>query len=137
MKSRKVIAGCVALLLLIGLVAAFEYNKPPRSAAAEKGIAIKADQLYRQFTENEKAADSLYRNKVLQVTGSILSIKHTNQGQDVLVLDSGDPVFGTSCTLEQPSPQLKALKPGDQIAIKGICTGYLTDVVLIRSTLVN
>ena len=73
----------------------------------------------------------------LQLNNSFSNIKHTEQGKDVVILKSTDPMFGTSCTLAQNSGNMAMLKPGDKATLKGICTGYLTDVVLIRGELIK
>jgi hypothetical protein len=38
-------------------------------------------------------------------------------------------MFGINCTMEEKDGNIKE---GDEVVLKGICTGYLTDVVLIR-----
>jgi tRNA_anti-like len=45
-----------------------------------------------------------------------------------VLLKTDDLMFGVNCTMEDDAQ----VKTGEQISIKGICTGYLTDVVLIR-----
>jgi len=138
MKSGKIalIAICFVLLSTSSYFV-YQYYKPAKNIVAEKGIPLTAEDLYEKFSSNEQLANQLYLNKVLQVAGEVLDIKRTQQGDDVIILKSANPMFGTSCTLSSAETAQTKLKPGDKIIIKGICTGYLTDVVLIRSVLVN
>jgi hypothetical protein len=137
MKTRNILVSAVLLLLMVSGIFLYQYNKPARNVSGEKSLSITAEQLFQQFSSNEQAANKLYLNQVLEVSGNIAEIKHTEQGKDVIILKSDDPMFGTSCTLENNTGESASLKAGDSATIKGICTGYLTDVVLIRSTLLK
>jgi hypothetical protein len=137
MKTRNILVSAVLLLLLVSGIFMYQYNKPARNIHGEEAIRITAEQLFQQFSTNEQVANTLYLNKVVEVNGDVVEIKHTEQGKDVVVLKSTDPMFGTSCTLAQKSGEMAMLKPGDKATLKGICTGYLTDVVLIRGELIK
>ena len=137
MKARYFLVSAVMLLLLVGGIFMYQYNKPARNINHEDGVAISAEQLFQQFASNEQTANKLYLNKVLTVSGDVADIKHTEQGQDVIILKSADPMFGTTCTLDSTAGNSHHLKPGDKATLKGICTGYLTDVVLIRTIVVD
>jgi len=138
MSSKKILVYTIPVLV-IGLIAwaVHLYNKPEKSIATEKGYPLTAEELYQKFSSDEREANRLYLNKVLQVTGDVLEMKHNQQGEDVIVLRSEDPLFGTTCTLAAALPSYKKVKPGDRVVIKGICTGYLTDVVLVRGLVIE
>ena len=138
MKSVKTVLILASVLVIITSAFFFyQYYKPERNIASERPLLLTAEDLFQKFSSNEQQANQLYLNKVVQVTGNVLDIKHTNQGEDVIVLKSSDPMFGTCCTLASSQTLHAKLNQGDKVTIKGICTGYLTDVVLIRSFLVN
>ena len=128
--------GCGLVAMLAG-ICIYLYNKPPRDVAAETGIPISASELYSKFTSNEPKANQAYLNKVLQVSGQVLEVKSTSTTGRVVVLNTGDPMFGVSCTLNKTDPATATVRPGEKITVKGICTGYLSDVVLTNSYLVN
>src|SRR6185503_9008371 len=119
--------GCFLVVILAGVLL-YLYNKPSRNVAGEKGIPVTATELYQKFTSNELQANQVYLNKVLQVSGQVLEVKSTQHAGKVVVLNTGDPLFGVACTLD--NAQMQAVKPGEKIIIKGVCTGYLSDVVL-------
>lgn len=90
-------------------------------------IKIPAEDLYAAYIENAVNADNLYKNKTLEVTGTI-----TNIGQDAITkkpcisLDSGDSlsVFPVQCFFSASSDAIAALRDGDVVTITGKCTGY-------------
>jgi len=128
--------GCMFVAFLSGLLIHL-YNKPHRNVAKETGIAVTATELYTRFSSDHIQANQAYLNKVLQVSGRVLTIKNSPYAGPVVILSTGDPMFGVACSLSQVEPSAKPVKPGETITIKGICTGYLSDVVLSNSCLVN
>jgi len=105
--------------------------------ADETGIPVSATELYSKFTSNEPQANQAYLNKVLQVSGQVLEVKNSTAAGKVVVLNTGDPMFGVACSLSSVETPARPVKPGEKITIKGICTGYLSDVVLTNSYLMN
>jgi hypothetical protein len=128
--------GCGLVMALAGTMV-YQYNKPARDAANETGIPVTAQELYQQFSSNEPQANQAYLNKVLQVSGQVLEVKNNSNASSVVVLNTGDPLFGVACTLNNKGGKAAPIKPGEKITVKGICTGFLSDVVLTNSYLVN
>jgi hypothetical protein len=124
--------GCVLVATLAGIMV-YLYNKPSRNVVAETGIPVTAKELFTKFSTNEPQANNSYLNKVLQVSGQVLEVKSNSTAGRVVILNTGDSLFGIACTLDKP----EVVKPGEKITVKGICTGYLSDVVLTNSYLVN
>jgi hypothetical protein len=125
--------GCGLVVALAG-TAVYLYNKPPRNVADETGIPVSATELYSKFTSNESKANQAY---LLQVSGQVLEVKNSGSAGKVVVLNTGDPMFGVACTLNNVEMPARQVKPGEKITVKGICTGYLSDVVLTNSYLMN
>lgn len=126
--------GCGFVAFLAGLLI-YCYNKP-RNLATETGIPVTATELYSQFTSDQLQANQAYLNKVLQVSGQVLTIKNTPYAGSTVVLYTGDPVCNVSCRLNKKE-HMTGVKPGEKITIKGICSGYMSDVVLTNGQLAN
>jgi len=94
-----------------------------------KAITIEASALFDEYSANEKAANAKYIDKVLEVSGEVTNVSKNAEGLTVIMLKTNDLMFGVNCTMEEKEVKCKA---GDKLTLKGICTGYLTDVVLIR-----
>lgn len=131
MKKRTILV-VVVLLALIAFASVYLYlNQPHRSVRGEEGISVTADSLFLHFQKNETAANSLYLNNVLIVRGKIKSIEKNTEGKTVIVLETGDLMFGINCTLDGEF----ALQEGDEVGVRGICTGYLADVVITQAVI--
>lgn len=122
-------------IVLIGLTAAYYmYNKPhqnmQRSAA---DLQMTAAELYRQFDTDESAANTQYLDKVIAVTGRVKEVITDEEGIISVHLENDGEMFGVVCQLDQLSEHQRTDFPiGETVTLKGICTGKLMDVVLVR-----
>jgi hypothetical protein len=127
--------GIIAIVVLSGFgYAYYIWNKPARDVSKEEGIKITAVAIFDSFENNEQAANVSFLNKAVEVTGTVTNVKTNQAGNTVVYLKSDDPVFGVNCTFKQ-TPE-KIIK-GERITFKGICTGYLSDVVVNQGVLIK
>ncbi|MEJ8757157.1 hypothetical protein WG947_09130 [Pontibacter sp. H259] len=125
----------VLSVAVIGVVAALlMYNKPHRdTASSESDFAVEAPALLQEFTENEPAANQKYLDKVVAVKGKVKSITTDEEGNINLTLNANNDMAGVICTIPKAEASSAAdVKEGDEVTVKGVCTGVLMDVVLIR-----
>ena len=135
MKKRSLIV-FILLAVLIGTTIFFIYakwNKAPQSIENAESIKINAAHLFREFAEDEQQATQLYNGKVLEITGIVSSIATNQEGKTIVQLQTNDPLFGINCTMEKE----EMIKEGEAVTIKGICSGFTTDVILIRCYLIK
>jgi hypothetical protein len=136
-KRRFVITALIITALgLVGFYG-FKYylkNKPHRDVTKEQGIIVTADTLFNHFTTNEAAANQKYLNKAIEVTGEVAEVKKNQDSNTVVVLKTSDPIFGVNCTFKEDPG---AIQPGNTITFKGICTGFISDVVINEGVLVK
>lgn len=125
MKLKRVLIVFTALAGTISLAFWF-YNKPHPTADQTPFVVLSANELFKTFQADETAARENYQDKVLQVHGEIAEVMKDLDLNTVIVFKSEDPVFGVRCTLALPMD----VKPGDIVHVKGICKGYLSDVIL-------
>jgi hypothetical protein len=123
----------ILLLVAIGgaSTAYYMWNKPKRTAADEKPAAsMSADDLLLAFQNDENKANASYLNKIIEVSGMVVKKEKDDSGNEVVYLETTD-VFGlVSCTMI-PGTTCDASE-GQETKLKGICTGYLSDVVLTQ-----
>jgi hypothetical protein len=138
MLKRILLILIVVVLIGIGF-GLYEWFKPKTNYAnATADVTISADSLFNAFSKNEKRADSLYLNKVIQVKGVVSQISENQNNEKNLVLQTADPMYGISCTMyKNDSLNYKKIKSGDKTTIKGFCTGFTTDVVITNSSIVK
>lgn len=125
----------------IGLVAGagyviYVYNKPHRDVAKEQGVQLSAQNLYDAFRNNEQAANKLYLDKAIQLTGEVADVSTNQDGKTVVNFKTSDPLVMINCTFKDNPGALAA---GSVITFKGICTGYIPDanVVINEGVLVK
>jgi ATP-dependent 26S proteasome regulatory subunit len=126
--KKLVLIGMVlaAVLVIVGYKL---YNKDHRSVEDETAIVLNASDLFGEYEANETEANTKYLDKVLEVTGTVSEIITNQDGKSVIILSTSNPMFGINCTMEGDSENISV---GSTVSIKGICTGYLSDVVITR-----
>lgn len=136
MKSvkKKILFAILALFICGAIYGVYVWNKPHRDVTAEKGIEITAAAIFDSFSNNETRANALYLNKAIQVTGVVTEVKKNQDGMAVVYLKSNDPVFGVNCTFKEDPG---SLENGTTITFKGICTGFLSDVIINQGIIVK
>jgi len=123
---RKIILIIIILVSAAVVVGVTLYHKPHRSVAQEEAIAVTAAQLFREFETNEEASNKKYLDQVIEVTGTVSGITINQEGYQVILLQTDNPLFGIQCTLLDQTE----IRKDETVTLKGICTGYLSDVVL-------
>lgn len=125
----KILLSIAGIGLVAGLILLYWiFNKPHRDVAKEKGIELTAQQLYDAFKNNETQANSLYLDKAIQLSGTVADISTNQAGQKVVNFSTNDPLVMINCTFKTDPGALKA---GDTITFKGICTGYIPDANVV------
>lgn len=129
----------ILLLFSCGALFYIQYNKAHRNTAKEEpAFEINATSLFKEFEANENVANEKYLDKLLLVSGTVGAIVKSEDGVVSVTLQSDDPLFGVSFELLQEEiTKLSAIKKGQEARLKGICTGKLMDVVLVRSVVVD
>ncbi|HVV55201.1 MAG TPA: hypothetical protein VHC47_07755 [Mucilaginibacter sp.] len=135
---KKILLGAAALFLIIMSGAwyyVFQYSKTHhRDVANENALWVSAAQIVKDYQANEQAANAKYLNKAIGIQGVVLKRGKDQAGDITLTLKSGDPFVSVFCTLKPGiSPNLR----DSTVVVKGICTGFLSDVVLDEAIVVN
>ncbi|WP_026232369.1 OB-fold protein [Neolewinella persica] len=128
-------------LLIVGGLLAFKFMQPKplldiQSATTE--LNINAGSLYAAFESDEIAANATYVGKVMEVSGSLSEITKDDAGHYVLTLSADSPLGQIVCNLSpKESPPVSSSAIGQIVTVKGVCTGYLFDVVLDNSAIIS
>jgi hypothetical protein len=138
--SVKKIIG-VSLLLGILLASGYAYylfQKPHQGIADESPtFSVNAASLVSEYDKDEKAANAKYLGKVIEVKGVISEKVKDEKGKYNITLQAED-IAGVGCEFDPASQKdIMNLKEGQEVCIKGICTGVLMDVVLVDCVCVN
>lgn len=134
MKKKSKLALLIACVCITaaGIVIWTVWNKPHRNVEKEKGIFITAEKLVIDYEMNDSIANSKYLDSAIAVTGKVSTTAVNQDGQNTVTLQSASLMSNVYCTLKKGE-----LVPavGNTILIKGICTGKLSDVVIIDAVI--
>jgi hypothetical protein len=130
----------IAILLLVvalgGALVVWKYTfrKSDLNVALQKvDVEITAADLLQAFESDESKANELYLDKVLLVTGAVESVSEDSVGISVY-LKIPDDLSGIICGFDKTA-SVESVEKGSVVRIKGMCTGYLMDVVMNRCSL--
>ena len=139
MNRKKIILTLLAGLAIIGVYLGVSmYNKPHINVAqSEPDIVLFSQTLLDDFQSNENNANTKYLEQIIQVAGKIEKLGTAN-GNGTITLTDKDSMGSVICHLsEEENKKMVSLRVGQEIMVKGICTGYLMDVILINCVLFN
>lgn len=131
----KKILPIIGILALIGGIAGFMmYNKPHDDIRSAKADFEKtATELFTDFETDETAANAKFLDKIITVSGTIAEVSKDEEGKVSITLDGGGLMGGIICKLDDFSEHKRTdFTAGETVTLKGICTGMLMDVVLVR-----
>ncbi len=127
----------IAVLLVLAaflFVKFYIFKKADTSVVSKKAdIVMEAGDLVKSFETDEKSANVKYLNKIIVVKGEVDNITDTKADITVYIKQKGK-TSGIMCSFDRTEFQRNVVKIGDQVSIKGICSGYLMDVVLNKCT---
>ncbi len=125
----------VIILIISGSAFAYGYylfHKPHQGVAnKEAAFTMESKQLFDEFDRNENAANKKYLGKIVSVQGKVTDKAVDGKGTLSLILEGGD-MAGVGCQFDASVlKDVGAIKKGQMIKVKGICTGMLMDVVMV------
>ncbi|MEM1358015.1 MAG: hypothetical protein AAGF89_07445 [Bacteroidota bacterium] len=127
--------------LLVGALVAYQFMTPKGPLdirAAPTELTINAGSLFADFSEDEEGANATYVGKVIEVSGQLNAIDQDEAGAYQLKLAVDDPLGQVICSLAPgENNPLGSASIGSTTTIKGVCTGYLFDVVIDNATIIT
>lgn len=140
MKSKKfkILVGVILVLSISLLVVLKLYNEPLLNVKKSNAdIEVLAQNILEDYRKDEILANKKYVGNLIQIKGVVSKISIDN-GNSVVTLRDGNEESSIMCHMA-PEENLNALKlkSGEQIILKGVCTGYLMDVILVRCIIID
>ncbi len=138
-KARIKIIISILIIVLVGtLISMSLYNKPHTDVAkSSPNISLASKTLLDDFENDENLANSKYLEQIIQVSGTISELS-VSKGKGIVTLGNKDSFGNIMCHLSaKENEKMTALEKGQSITIKGICTGYLMDVILVKCVIIN
>lgn len=120
-----IILGVLFVLAVIGGVMGSkqkEKDKGEREQAMKDAVLVEAQEIFKNYKDNEVGAESKYKDKWAKISGKVDRIDSSLGGGAYVYLDGGDVLFGLRCEVEKERVESIAnLKPGD--AVMMVCRG--------------
>lgn len=105
-----------------------------KHSAQKEVLRISALDLWSAYDKNEVAADLLYMDKVLIVTGAIENISKDILNTAYVTLKTGNTFESVQCMFSKSEEYyLASLSKGQQIQIQGTCAGVSIGNIIIRN----
>jgi hypothetical protein len=139
MSRKKIILISILLAaIIIGLLIFIKTMKLSEiSVGSHKAdIVVSAADLVAQFEASESDANKAFLDKIVLVTGTVEGLTEDQTVITVSLKNQGD-ISGVLCSFDKNTVKKEEFIAGKQIKVKGICTGYLMDVVLTKCSLVE
>lgn len=130
-KSIKIALVSVAILGLGGIcVGLYLFNLQAKNLKkAKPDFAITSIDLQKAFEDNEAVSIAKFVNKIIEVTGTIESVKADEGNRTNVSLKTGSELSLVICTLS-PQSDPAQLVSGNEVTIRGECSGFLMDVLM-------
>jgi len=92
------------------------------STPTQPALSVSSTELARAYEQNEAAADALYKNKVIQVTGVVTDITKDFTDNTVVMLRGVNEFLGVHAELEESEEQKAiSLSKGESVVV--LCRG--------------
>ncbi|HEY5470807.1 MAG TPA: hypothetical protein VIK07_09815 [Bacteroidales bacterium] len=119
------------------LAALYLFNmKHTDMAKAKPDFVITASLLQKDFESDETAASTKYINKIIEVNGKITSVKPGENNILSISLATDSDMTSIICTFPAITDTSK-FKVGDDITLRGECSGFLMDVLLNNCAVIS
>ncbi len=139
MKRKGLFVVAVIVLILLGAVVVYfwTFRKSDTSVSSKKAdYEMDAIALLQSFEKDENMANEKYLGKVIVVQGDVNDISEDSLTVTIH-LNANNDLSGIICSFNKSVLEPQKVIKGDNIKVKGICTGYLLDVVLNKCSLIE
>ena len=127
----------LVLVLLVGAYITYRVFKNASASVENEKVAytVSVIDLVSEFENDENLANSKYLNKVIEVTGTIEKIE-TKDNTVNIYLSEENSTSNVICGFDAKMIDKLNIIEGQSVKVKGLCTGYLFDVVLNKCAVI-
>lgn len=143
-KVLTVLGAIIALFILIGIIAASGGGSKDSTSttagsngtktdapAQPAAIQVDAKKLSADYEANEVAADNQYKNKQVQISGTIKDIGKDILDSPYVSFENGNSIFGVQCMFDKSDGNaLASLTKAQKITLTGKVSGKLGNVIV-------
>lgn len=134
----------VLAIIAAGSYAYYEFNRKNQDLEnVRPDITITSAELMKEFTANFTASDSLYKNKVVELTGLVTKVDSTDIPV-IIFFGEKNSMSSIQCSTDPEHPEsYKSVAPGNTARLKGVYIGAISqdvfgiDIKLNRCIIIN
>jgi hypothetical protein len=147
-KRRRLLLS-VAVIFVVAIIAVasyayYEFNRTNKDLKnVSPDITSSATELMKRFTDDFKVSDSLYKNKIVELTGTITKIDST-ETPVIIFFGEKNSMSSIQCSMDSVHHQpYLSVMPGNTARVKGIYIGAISqelfgiDIKLNRCVFIN
>ncbi|HRH57568.1 MAG TPA: hypothetical protein PLS10_07950 [Chitinophagales bacterium] len=125
-KTYKILFFVTVTVLFSGIIyLAFIYFQPVKDISKQQpDIIITDTQMFSDFTNSPKDADVTYKNKIIELSGTIKKTEVKDSICTVIFDSGGNYIIVANCDYDTEN-EVKKLKENSKIKLKGIYSGYI------------
>jgi len=140
MKKKRVFFSIIFIAIVGGAWFGYgEYQRKVKDLAnVTAQVTMQANELINSFEKNEAAANAEYLDKIIAVKGKVKAVEKNDRGYFTLVLGEGGSMSSVRCSMDSVHVKdIAGVKVGNDITVKGACTGFNTDELIGSDVILN
>lgn len=136
--KKYILITIIWVAIIIGYIS-YLVSKPDTIAIHDRfpEISTNSRELVASFIDNESKANTIYLNKIIDVKGTIKEINYLNDRSTILLSSDYKNDYVICDMNPEQVKKMKDLRVGQKISVRGICKGFLKDVILLNCILIN
>lgn len=100
-------------------------------------LNVTSNKLVATFMDNEERADKMFSGKIIEITGRVKEVTFLNN-RNTVILYGQNSTSGIICDFDTNQlEEIKDLSKNQKVTIKGVCKGFLKDVVILNCFLMK
>ena len=129
--KKKLLLGGLFVLLAIGGVYWYVATEKFADTADKKPeFIVDAIPFIREFEKDSKAANEKYAEKIVAVNGIVSATEPADTTINIKIVDTTSGSYLIFAFQKQHLEEAKTIKPGDNVSIKGSCSGSIYSDIL-------
>jgi len=96
----------------------------------KSAYTVKALDFIKEFLQNDSLANKKYANKIITIIGIVSGIESADTTINIKFVDTTTGSYAIFAFQEQHLNEAKTLKAGDDVSIKGSCSGSIYSDIL-------
>lgn len=141
-RRRILAAGLVLVILFAGVYWYYATEKYADTKNVKSDYTVNAIEFIREFQQQPGESNKKYTDKIITVNGIVSEIEPSDTTLNIKFIDTASGSYAIFAFQSQHVNEVKSVKVGDQVSVKGSCSGGIysdileaTSITFKRSTL--